>query len=72
MTRIIWIAAGLSLALGGCATMGRAPPSVAATCEALRPALPVKYHGNTMDAESVANVRAANARFRAACPEAVK
>jgi hypothetical protein len=67
MTRIIWIAA-LSLALGGCATMGRAPPSVAAVCEALRPAMPVMYRGSTTDRETIANILAANARFRAACP----
>ena len=67
MTRIIWTSA-LSLALGGCLTMGPPPPTVAATCEALRPAMPVKYHGATTDRETVANIRAANARFRAACP----
>lgn len=63
-----------SLALSIAACTPAPPPPVriqadsAAVCEALRADLPVKYHGNSTDAETVANIRRANARFRAACP----
>lgn len=71
MTRIIWTLAGLSwLAFFGVvACADRPAPAAAATCEALRPDMPVKYHGNTTDADTIANIRRANARFRAACPD---
>lgn len=42
--------------------------SASAVCEALRTDMPVKYRGNTTDAETVGNIRRANARYRAACP----
>lgn len=51
------------------ACAGSAPaPAPIAVCEALRPDLPVKYHARTTDAETIANIRRANARFEAACP----
>lgn len=68
MIRIIWTAS-LSLALAACAT-APAPPASSSVCEALRPDMPVKFHGATTDAETTANIRRANARFRAACPVA--
>lgn len=64
----IWTVAA-SLALVACAPAPvRIQADSAAVCEALRADLPVKYHGNSTDAETVANIRRANARFRAACP----
>ncbi len=65
MTRTIWTASALLLALAGCATTHA---DDALVCEALRPALPVKYHANSTDPETVGNIRQANARFTAACP----
>jgi|GEM_PF-883277 len=73
MIRTILIAGGSALGLGAilaaCA-IAEAPPAPVAVCEALRPDLPVKYHGNTTDAETIGNIRRANARFEAACPPA--
>ena len=75
MTRTIWTLAGLSwlafFVVIACA-QNSAPPAAASTCEALRPDMPVKYHGNTTDAETIANIRRANARYRAACPEGTR
>lgn len=62
-----------SLALGGCLGGGTpTPPVVAmptstATCEALRPAMPISYSGSRDTPETVKGVRQANARFKAAC-----
>lgn len=72
MTRTILIACISAAGLGAvvaCADLAaeRRPPQ--ATCEALRPDLPVKYHGNTTDLETIGNIRRANARFREVCPE---
>lgn len=71
MTRTIWIACTSAVALGAivAACGDRSAPPAIAVCEALRPDLPVKYHGATTDAETVANIRRANARFRKVCPE---
>ena len=63
MTRIILIVS--LLMLGGCLTT-RADDAL--NCEALRPDMPVKYHAKTTDAETIGNIRRANARFSAACP----
>ena len=70
LTRIPWIAA-FSVVLGGC-TMGTevpvsSVPSNQAVCEALENDLPVKYHGATTDAETITNIRKANARYQATC-----
>lgn len=55
------------LVLAACASPSP-PPAPVAVCEALRPDLPVKYHGNTTDPVTTGNIRRANARFEAACP----
>lgn len=47
----------------------RSRPSGQSVCEAMRPDMPVKYHGSTTDAETIGNIRRANARYSAACPE---
>ena len=71
MTRTIWTVSAAVLGLvavvllQGCATIHA---DDALVCEALRPALPVKYHANSTDPETVGNIRQANARFTAACP----
>lgn len=70
MTRTILIAAALSAGMLVAACPDTPPPSPIGVCEALRPDLPVRYHGDTTDPATVANVRRANARFRAVCPEA--
>lgn len=62
-----------SLMLAACASPPPPAPvriqaDSAAVCEALRADMPVKYRGNSTDAETIANIRRANARFRAACP----
>ena len=62
-----------SLLLGGCLGGGSTPPVTAAprtpaVCEALRPAMPISYSGTRDTPETVKEVRAANARFVAACP----
>lgn len=65
-------AALLCLLLSGC--LGNPPPPVsaipttAAACEAMRSAFPITYSGKSDTAETVRQVRAANARFVAACP----
>ena len=66
MTRTILIAAALSAGIAvACADV--TPPSNKGVCEALRPDAPVKYHGDTTDAVTVANIRRFNARFRQVC-----
>lgn len=58
-----------SLLLTACATNGvGSTASTPAVCEALRPAMPIAYHGNSDTADTIARIRAANARFAAACP----
>jgi hypothetical protein len=65
--------AGSLALLGGCLG-GDAPPPVTsaprtpAVCEALRPDMPIAYHGKADTADTVARIRSANARFAAACP----
>ncbi len=70
---LVALASASALALAACPSASVPPPvriqvDSAAVCEALRADLPVKYHGNTTDPETIANIRRANARFRAACP----
>lgn len=74
MTRTIWTACASAAALGAmlAACETRPPPAPVAVCEALRPDMPVKYHGSTTDAETVTNIRRANARYRAACPDGAR
>lgn len=70
MTRTIWIACVSAVALGvivACADRDRLP--AIGVCEGLRPDLPIKYHGDTTDAETIGNIRRGNARFREVCPE---
>lgn len=69
MIRTISIACASALVLGLSTSCAPAP---AAVCEALRPDMPVKYHGNTTDAATISNIRRANARFEAACPPIVR
>lgn len=72
-----------SLLVGGCSLLGSGPAPSAAVpatlvgaCEAMRPALPIRYHGgpDSMGGSgydtpgTVAQIKDANARFRAACP----
>ena len=64
-------ALGLVAIVAACASVAP-PPAPVLVCEALRPDMPVKYHGNTTDAETIGNIRRANARFQAACPPAVR
>lgn len=74
MIRTISIACASALALAAivaCASVAP-PPAPVAVCEALRPDMPVKYHGNTTDAETIGNIRRANARYEVACPPAVR
>lgn len=82
MIRTISIACASALCLAAvvaCASVAP-PPAAVAVCEALRPDMPVKYHGgpdgkggpgfDTPD--TIARARRANARFEAACPAAVR
>ncbi len=68
------VLAGISsLALAACPSVPAPAPvriqaGSSAVCEALRADMPVKYRGNSTDAETIANIRRANARFRATCP----
>jgi hypothetical protein len=69
--KILITSIALSLALAACAPTPVAvppPSSNAATCAALSADMPVQYHGNTTDADTVARVRRANARYRVVCP----
>lgn len=83
MTRTISIACASTLGLAvivACASLEGPPPAPVSVCEALRPDMPVKFHGgpdgkggpgyDTRD--TVDRVRRANARFEAACPSAVR
>lgn len=83
MIRTISIACVSAIGLAAvvaCASMAPPPPDPGAVCEALRPDMPVKFHGgpdgkggpgfDTRD--TVARMRKANARFEAACPPAVR
>lgn len=79
MIRTISIACASAAGAAFLVACAAAPPlpAAASVCEALRPDMPVKYHGgpdgkggagyDTPD--TVARVRLANARFAAACPE---
>jgi len=68
MTPTIWILCS-ALILSGCAA--QPSPNVTATnqgvCVALSKYMPVKYHSSSTDAESTANIKNANAAYRAAC-----
>jgi hypothetical protein len=73
-TRII-LTVLVSISLGGCfgpAQIADPAPTKASPleggCEGMRETMPIKYHANTTDAETIANVRKANAAFRATCP----
>lgn len=63
-----------SLALAGCLGGGAEPPppsstpTTAATCEAMRPAMPIRYSSKSDTLETVKQVREVNARYAAACP----
>lgn len=61
----------LSLLLGGCPMGSEVPissaPSNQAVCEALKPDMPVKFHGLSIDADTKARIERANARFSAIC-----
>lgn len=62
-----------SLALAGCLAGSAEPPppsstpTTAATCEALRPDMPIRYSSKADTPETVRQVKAVNARFSAAC-----
>ncbi len=80
MIRTISIACASALVAAIVACASVPPPAPAAVCEALRPDMPVKFHGgpdgkggpgfDTRD--TVDRVRKANARFEAACAPAVR
>lgn len=65
-------AAAMLLLLAGCVTDNPPPvtaaPRTPAVCEALRPSLPIRYSSKGDTAETVKQVKEANARFSAACP----
>jgi len=71
MRTIPIIATAASALLAGCGD--RHPPAVTATprnnavCLALQPAMPVTYSAKNDTPETVKGVRAANARYQAAC-----
>ncbi len=71
MTRTILIvcvsAAGLGAIVAACSVAP--PPSAIGVCEALRPDLPIKYHGASTDLVTIGNIRRGNARFLEVCPE---
>lgn len=58
--------------LAACGTDAPPPvtamPTTAGACEAMRPAMPITYHGQKDQPDTVAKIKAANARFSAACP----
>lgn len=68
-TSIAFLSA-IGLVAVACASLSPPPPDPGAVCEALRPDMPVKYHGNSTDAVTIGNIRRANARFEAACGKA--
>lgn len=55
---------GLALVLASCAAR---PQTSDAGCEAMRPYLPIKFHGNDDTASTIDQIRNANAAFRGAC-----
>jgi ABC-type glycerol-3-phosphate transport system substrate-binding protein len=57
----------LVLSLGACSNPVSIQADRSAICEALRPDMPIQYHGSTTDAETKANIQRANARYTAAC-----
>lgn len=62
----------VALSVVGCMPESSPPPvtaipTKAATCEALRPDMPIRYSGKSDTPETVRQVRAVNARFAAAC-----
>jgi len=82
MIRTISIACVSALGLAvivACASL-EPPPTTVPVCEALRPDMPVKFHGgpdgkggpdyDTRD--TIDRARRVNARFEAACPPAVR
>lgn len=63
------LASVLCLALAACSPPPPdTTPGNAGVCEALRPAIPVLYHGKTDTPDTVERIKQANARFAAACP----
>lgn len=65
-------AALLCVFLSGCLSNEAPPPvsaipTTSATCEALRPDMPIRYSSKGDTVETVKQVRAVNARFAAAC-----
>jgi len=61
---------GLTLVLASCAAQAPRPSAskLDAGCEAMRPFMPIKFHGNDDTASTIGQVRNANAAFRSACP----
>ena len=60
--RLPLVAIAMTLIVSACASS-----PVSGVCEALKPDMPVKYHGKLIDPETKANIQKANARFQAAC-----
>lgn len=56
---------GLTLVLASCAAQ---PAPLDGGCEAMRPYMPIKFHGSDDTASTINQVRNANAAFRGACP----
>lgn len=68
MTRTTWIvslavAGLLAIVLTACATADPKPD----LCEALRPDMPIAYHGKADTPDTINRIRKVNARFAAAC-----
>ena len=57
----------VTLLLSACASKPEATARTGAVCEALRPAMPVLFHGKADTPDTIARIKAANARFQAAC-----
>jgi len=57
----------LALSLGACSNPVSIQADRSAVCEALRPDMPIKFHGLSVDQETKANIQRANARYTAAC-----
>lgn len=80
MTQTISIVLASTLYLASIVACVGPPPAPVAVCEALRPDMPVKYHGgpdgkggpgyDTRD--TIDRARSVNARFEAACPPTVR
>ena len=56
-----------SLILSACASKPEATARTSAFCEAMAPAMPVLFHGKADTPDTIARIRAANARYQAAC-----